>query len=515
MARKPKNKDEMDTNQQSDMDIIEEINQNINNYLDYSKDNVTRGQDDKRFLYVNPWSSAQEQELNRLQKPVMSFNKTYDIIRKVIAEQRNNKTQFKVSSLLGLSSEEEINVFKGAITKIARDSETSSVFDRAYDDAASSGFGVWRVYTDYEHELSFNQLPKIAWVSDPEKCFWDTCAVEATMFDSEFCGYYQNMNKDKFKKLHPDIKDPDSFNTYFRDSTFKWIDKNTLAIVEYYKKEWFETDKYQLRNNQVMYKKEYDDMMKDMRDQEDEDKTQFDIVKKERTKDFKIVYYKAIKGKVIEKADWPIKRLPLVRVVCDSQRINGREYIMSLVSFVKDAQLFHNLVKIEIAQALQYNRREQWLSHPSSIAAYTDAWKNPSIQQGVLLYDYDERGGKPEKIGPSEISQTLMEQAQMSERDIQSILGLYESNRGESNNELSGKAIRERQRTGLQSACVLNDNFNKAVEQTGKIVGDLLQKVVDTERRLSIHMEDGKSKDVIVNKPSLNGEKEFDLSKDK
>lgn len=508
-------KDDSNLHAEDDMKIIEEINQNINNYLDYAKDNISRGQDDKRFLYVNPWSSSQEQELNRLQKPVMSFNKTYDIIRKVIAEQRNHETQFKVSSLLGLSKEEEINIFKGAVTKIARDSETASAFDRAYDDAAVSGFGVLRAYTDYEHDLTFNQLPRVSHISDPEKCFWDTCAVEPTMLDSEFCGYYQNMSKDKFKKLHPDIKDPESFDGYFKDSTFKWTDKNTISIVEYFKKEWFTTEKYQLRNGKVMYKNEYEDMMKGMNDQFYEDKSEFEIVKKEKTQDFKIKYYKAIKGTILEKSNWLIKRLPLVRVVCDSQRINGKEHILSLVSFVKDAQMFHNLVKIEIAQALQYNRREQWMAHPSSVSGHSDMWKNPSIQQGVLLYDYDERGGIPIQLRPPEISQTLMEQARMSEMDIQSILGMYESNRGEESNELSGKAIRERQRTGLQSACVLNDNFNKAIQEMGKIIGDLLQQVVDTERTISIHMEDGTNKDKVVNKQGLDGKKELDFSKDK
>ena len=169
------------SNYAKEQGVVEEINEAINRWIEYAKDNVKRGQDDKRFLYVSQWDSQQSQELNRLQKPEMSFNKTYDIIRKVIAEQRNHKTQFKVSSLLGKSDEETLNVFKGAITKIARDSNSSSVFDRAYDDAASMGFGAWRVYTDYEHEKSFNQLPKLAWIPDPEKCFWDTVCSDPTV----------------------------------------------------------------------------------------------------------------------------------------------------------------------------------------------------------------------------------------------------------------------------------------------------------------------------------------------
>lgn len=499
----------------NDLSIIEEINQNINNYMDYSKDNVSRGQDDKRFLYVSQWTSSQEQELDRLQKPNMTFNKTYDIIRKVIAEQRNHKTQFRVSSMLGLSSEEELNVFKGAIMKIARDSDTSSVFDRAYDDAASSGFGAWRVYTDYEHAESFNQIPKVSWIPDPEKCFWDTNATDPTMCDSEFCGYYKMMDLKKFEKLHPDIKSPQSFNTFFRDSTFKWINKNTIAIVEYYKKEWFTTEKYQLRNGMVLFKEEYKKLMASINKSSTEEIMDYEIIKAEKDEDFNIVYYKAIKGKVLEKKPWLIKRLPLVRVVCDSQRINGREHILSLVSFVKDAQTFHNLVKIEIAQAIKYNRREQWLAHPSSVSSFKEQWKNPSIQQGVLLADYDERGNLPIKIGPSEISTTLIDQARASELDIQSILGMYESNRGAMGNELSGRAIRERRETGLLGACVLNDNFNKAVEQTGKIIGDLLQKVIDTERRLPVMIDEGRYRDVLVNKKLLDGKREMDFSKDR
>lgn len=500
---------------EDDSAILEEINKHINLWVEYSKDNISRGQDDKYFLYVNQWSSSQESELNRLDKPILSFNKTYDIIRKVLAEQRNQETQFKVSSLWGKSTQEEINVFKGAVMKIVRDSDTNAIFNQAYDDAASSGVGVWRVYTDYEHERSLNQLPKIGLIADSDKCFWSTSSIHVTKSDSDFCGYYQEFSKSSFHEHWPDIPDPSSFSSSLDQGSFKWMDKDTITVVEYYKKEWFNTEKYQLNNGEVLYKEEYEARMEESEgDTTFEEEPPLEIVKKIKSKNYKIIFYKAIKDRILEKAEWPGRYLPLVRVVCDKQRINGKEHINSLVSFVKDAQMFHNLVKVEIAQAIKFNRREQWASHPDSVSPYTDMWKNPSIQQGVLLYQYDANGGKPERLPPAEISQTLIEQARLSEMDIQSILGMYEANVGANGNELSGKAIRERRKTGFLSASILNDNFNEAVQQTGKIIGDLLQKVVDSERTLSIYTEDGKGREVRVNHELLDGQKENDFSKD-
>lgn len=502
------------SNESSDQAILEEINKNINHWLEYAKDNISRGQDDKYFLYVNQWSSSQEQELNRLEKPILTFNKTYDIIRKVLAEQRNQKTEFRVSSILGKSTEEEINVFKGAVMKIVRDSDTTAIFNKAYDDAASSGTGVWRVYTDYEHERSLNQLPKVGMIADPSTCGWSTSALHPTMCDSEICFYYQYFDKTYFKEHYPGIEDPMSFQSSLDQGAFKWVDKETIAIVEYYRKEWFSTEKYQLRNGDVLYKEEYEERLSDNGSDELEFDNPFEILKKVPAKNYKIMFYKAIKDNILERAEWPSKYLPLVRTVCDAQRINGKEYINSLVAFVKDAQMFHNLVKVEVAQAIKFNRREQWLAHPDSVNFNLETWKNPSIQQGVLLYKYDANGGRPEKMNPSEISQTLIEQSRISELDIQMILGMYEANRGAEGNELSGKAIRERRQTGFLSASILNDNFNEAVQQTGKIIADLLQKVVDSERKLTIHTDDGKGKEVMVNRLLLNGEKEHDFSKD-
>lgn len=238
------------------------------------------------------------------------------------------------------------------------------------------------------------------------------------------------------------------------------------------------------------------------------------IVSKRRSRDYKIICYKAIAGHIIETYEWPSCHFPFAAVMGDEVVIEGQTIVTSLVTYAKDPQRFLNFLASDTAQAAKNNRREQFLATPSNIEGYELIWKNPANQAGVLLYNPDDKTqAPPARLPVPELPQTLLMNMQQADKDLRSIIGYpQEMNDGRAFGQLSGKAIEAQQRIGNSSNLVFFDNLKIAQEQIGRVILSLLPKVYDTERMLSIHGVDGKSKQVTVNK-KIAGGMSNDLSK--
>lgn len=505
-------------------DLLQEISKNIDTWYRAYNINLRNFRDDVNFLFIDQWDASDRNEFKRLQKPMLTFNKIYDFFKKVVGEQRQNTPNLEVRCLTGDSSQEAIKLRADIVRQIAYDSKSDIVYQTAFENALAGGFGGIRVLTDYTTPKSYEQKIFLRRIDNPERLFFDPNAKEPTKHDGNYCGYYDIMGKEEFKEQYPDVEYPKSFPLHSEIKEFYWGDKNTISVVEYYKKEWFSFSVHQLSNGKTVTDKEYRKIkeqyeeMSQLEDVEGIDQPIVlpEIIKTRRSRDYKIMCYKAIYGQIVEKYKWPSKYFPIIFCPGDVHNIEGEERTISFVRFVRDAQRFLNYTGSEIAQAIKNSRREQFLVTPDNISGegLIDIWRNPSNQQGALVAVPDKITKQmPIKLPPSEIPQTLLQQYQRAESDIQSVLGYYEANRGAQGQELSGVALRERQRTGNMGVAVFFDNLNRAIEQTGRVILSLLPEIYDTERRISLQAPNGENQDVFINRKIAGGQAENDVTK--
>ncbi len=237
------------------------------------------------------------------------------------------------------------------------------------------------------------------------------------------------------------------------------------------------------------------------------------IVSKRRSRDYKIICYKAIFGEILETYEWPGKEFPFAAVMGDEIVIEGETIVTSLITYATDPQRFLNFLASDACQAAKNNRREQFMVTPSNVSGYENMWINPANQEGALYYNPDDRTNSPPiPLRPPEIPQTLIANMQQADRDLRSIIGYPQEMEGNQFGQLSGKAIREMQKAGNTSNLIFFDNLKRAQEQIGRAILSMLPKVYDTERVLSIQGVDGKSKQITVNK-KIAGGMSNDLSK--
>lgn len=516
------------TTEQSDRKLLEELNKNISSWYSFYNINIDFYRRDRDFLFLQQWDASDKNEFKRLQKPMLTFNKIYDFYKKIVGEQRRNKPNLTVKCLTGDCSEEALQIRTDLIKKIAFDSRNDIVYQSAFESALSGGFGAFRVVTEYESAKSFNQHILVKRINNPERVFFDSTAIEPTKRDGNFCGYYNVMPKKEFEREYPDIRVPESFPSQSEIKEFNWGSRDTITVAEYYKKEWFTFTLYQLSNGQTVTEKELKKIKREYEERNraaDESLGDFsgleslmepEVVGQRKSRDYKIMHYKAISNQIIEKNKWPGKELPIIFVMGDNHIVEGEERTLSFVRFVKDSQRFLNYCGSEIAQAIKNNRREQFIGTPENVTgdAIERMWKNPSSQQGLLVANPDPVTKQlPIRLPAPELPQSLLQQYQRAELDIQSILGFFEANRGMQGQELSGKALRERKTAGNLSVEIFFDNLDRAIAQLGRVLMSMIPSIYDTERRISIMASDGKDKQVTINQSLPGNKTENDVTK--
>lgn len=507
-----------------EQDVLGKARDNMNLWNSYFNENNVRGKDDMNFVLRDQWTAIERSEFNRLFKPALTFNKLYDPIKKIAGEQRKNKPDLMVRSLTGKASEAQIDLRSDLIRTICYRSQNDLIYQSAFKSALLRGYGAWQISIDYEDPRSFYQDIRFNLIPDVTRTAFDPSAVKPHKGDGNFCARNYLFSKEEFFATYPFITNPVSYSDPRTLLDFQWETKDTIVVCDYYAKEWYPLIIVKLSNGEVLTEDEWEEKQKHLEKvknlmaepnivdgiiQNEMPK----VVAKRQTQDYNVMHYRLIKNQIIDFTKWPSRQLPIIFVDGDSYFIDGMQYTRSFIHEAKDAQKLLNYVKSETAADIKNRRREQWIGTPDNIIGQEQQWKNPELQQGMLKARPDPKTGQmPTKMPASDIPQGLFMGAQALTIDMREILGFSETGTP-SSQDISGIAKRERQREGNDSAFVWLDNLNQSLEQSGRVVLDLLPSVYwEENRNIILSKADGKTQPFVLNKLMPDGSYENELS---
>jgi hypothetical protein len=122
------------------------------------------------------------------------------------------------------------------------------------------------------------------------------------------------------------------------------------------------------------------------------------------------------------------------------------------------------------------------------------------------------RSQLPIKQAPAQINPQLHPLSVKLENDIRSCLGIFQSNQGATEGDLSGVAELTRITQGNLSTFVYVSNLTKAIEQLGRIQLDLIKNTTQSTQPLDGIDESGEESAPIINQPQPFGGVSNDLS---
>jgi len=493
-------------------EVLERARENLVLWDGYFGENMVRGKDDMNFLLRDQWSAVERSEFARLFKPAMTFNKLYDVTKKVVGEQRKNRPDLMVRSLTGKSTQKQIDMRADLVRTISYQSQNDLVYQTAFKQALMMGYGAFEIVLDYENERSFNQIIRYEIIPDVIRASFDPTAMKPHKGDGNFCSRQYVYTKEEFYATYPHIANPVSYSDPRSLLDFQWETRDTIVVCKYTHKEWFPLKILLLTDGSTVTEDEWENMRKDLelkRTLAEGSQVVGNMIRKaipeihgERmSKDYVIRQYMLTQNQIIKFVNWPSKYLPMIFVDGDSNFINGQQYTRSFIHEAKDAQKFVNYVGSEIAAEIKNRRREQWIGTADNILGEEQMWRNPELQSGMLVAKPDPKTGTlPQKLPPWELSQTLLQQFQRGSQDMREILGFSENEQLQGH-DMSGKARRERKLEGSMSAYVWFDNLNQAIEQGGRVVLDLLPVIAgEQERHMIVSKADGHTDNITLNK---------------
>lgn len=486
-----------------DYEILSRISKRIVSWYDYFSENNDNYVADSNFLYDSDgqWTDDEIREYDiQEKKPRRTFNMLIKHINQLCGEYAENTYNVKVRAADNKStSQDKVDIVSGLLRSIAFSSSSSKVYNYAMKCALSGGYGAYRVNVVRENEHSFNMIPRYEIIYDPTMCFWDSNARENTdKSDGLFCGICTSLSRDEFENKYPHANVDISSNPFGINYTdgFSWSSKDSITIVDYYEKEFYDKIIVQLSDGSVLDKEEAEEtLIKEKRARRILKKiNQFDmiaeppltIVKEESIQTYRVRCYRCTGSEILERWDWDGKKMPIIFQPGVSVFLEGKEHTLSFIRFAKDAQRTYNFARSEYLYRLKLTRYEPFIGTPKNISGFEEMWQDVTKAKSILLCNPDPVTGLPSRQTTQEVPSSLIAEMHTSAEDIKNILGRYDSNLGAPGNETSGVAIFNRQSAGNFSAKPFFDNAKESVEGGILVVLDMLKNIYDTERSVTI-----------------------------
>ena len=468
------------------------------------KDQRTKAIEDAIFVHSEDGQWEEEAKEKRKDKPRYTLDRVSGSIEQINGDQRQNRTQIKVRPQTN-GTKDIAKIKMGLARSIENQSNAESIYDAAFDEMVTSGYGGWRVLTRFTSDDSFDQEIVIAPIkSAASSLYLDDSAEEYDKRDALWGFYIKDISQETFKRDWPDATVIDfSDPIYYTGNCDGWFRQNKVRIAEYWRVELVDAEIGQMSDGRVLNLTEEKDVIDELAAQV----PPVTVLKTRKTKVRKVESY-IMNGAEILKGpmEWAGKYIPLVPVYGRTYNIQGKEYIRGIVRKAKDPQRIYNYSASAAIEATALAPKDPiWITPKQALGHESKLKSFNTTNSPFMLYNEDpDAPGPPKRTGAPALQQALIEQKSGASLDIYATTGMQPPSLGINPEMQSGKAVIAQQKMGDRGQFVYPDNLHKSIKFTGDIINDLDSRIYDTQRVVTILNFDGTTEDVEINAEAIN-----------
>ncbi len=219
---------------------LKRIKKQITKSYENFQDNVKRFNFFRKFVFQTSISEADRQVLNETKKPIIEINSLEAFISRLRGE--FSKQEPSISVRLLDHSQVDPNlplILEGHLRSIFCEANHNGCEYEVYTDSLSGGFSAMKVWTEYVHEKSFDQVIKMGRVYDPTLVGFDPLAVLPHKGDGRYCFELFPKTKEEFQTEYPDV-DLSQIKFSSNVEGFSWSYQNQqeeiLLLCDFYEK---------------------------------------------------------------------------------------------------------------------------------------------------------------------------------------------------------------------------------------------------------------------------------------
>lgn len=483
----------------------ENFQEALNRFRDaeqFDRENRDLAINDLEFLIGDQWDREMLLERNNEKRITMTINRLPQFVRQVTSDLMQLNPSIVLRPVDNESDKDLAAIMQSIVKQIERNSCADFVYTQAAMNAARCGMGNFRITTEYADDDAFEQTIKLEAIADPFAVYWDPEARHPTRKDAMFCYVVSSITKEEFQKKYPE-ESLSQFPDYQYQSQQAWFEGGKIRLAEYWVKIPIKKKIALLEDGQTI---DLSELSKDAV----EVLRQSGTIKVERkVESHKVVQYIMNGNKFISETQWASKYIPIVFVGGEEITLGDRIIRKSVIRDAKDAQVLYNYSRSAEAEYLSLAPKAPFLATQKQIEGFERIWKNANKRNYPYLpYNPDDKAPPPQRQMPPQASSAIAQSVLTSSEDMKATTGIYDAALGMSTGqEVSGKAILARKAESDTVTIFYTEALKMAIEQSARIILDLIPKIYDTPRMVRVFGKKGEVDKVVM----INNGK-FDLS---
>jgi hypothetical protein len=399
-------------------------------------------------------------------RPAMAFPRCHTFVQQVSNEARQNKPQVKFAPRLD-ADKDTAEVYEGLARFIQYESNAQIAYETAIEYSAGGSFGYYRFLTEYAEDEGDELDLKILPVMDPMTVYG---IVVPTCFNRKprFAFVVEEIPKEEYRALYGDSEMASLSWDSASQRAEGWVGSDSVRIAEYW---WCEEVK----------------------------------IKGKRPKT-KVLFCKinGLEELPDTRTEWAGSEIPIIPVLGKQMIIEGKPRLSSVVRSQKSAQQMLNYAKSRVAETLAQSPVSPYMIAEGQDAGYEKEWATiNTVPRPSVHFKVVDMAGRP-LPAPTRNTfeppiQSLSEFIAQEVDDMKATTGIYDASLGAKGNETTGRAIQARQQSSNLTTMHFLDNLERSFRQAGDIIEEMIPKIYDTEREVTILGQDEKSKVVTIN----------------
>ncbi len=484
-------------------DALKDIQELYRDALDAAQDQRKQVEEDLRFS--DPSDPQQwDAEIERARKadpggsrPCLVFDQLGQYVSNVAGQVEQRPPSLHSVPVDGGADKKVAEQLDGFFRQIEYASRASQHYARALTSAARVGVGYLVVRPTYVNRALGWQEPRIGSEGDPLRVVFDPWSVELDGSDATFGFILTPFSHREFSREFGEKAIKQSFG----ENTEAEDDRESVTVAECWKQE---TE----RVNCVVF------IGADGEETELPEDDYWAACKQAGTtlqtlrtykSERKVVKWSRMSGAAILTPEtvYPAENIGIVPVYGYVGWSAGRMRYCGIPRRAMNAQRSYNFHMSEMHAYMATAPKSPWITSVRAIAGLEVLWDRASADtRANLPYNDIDETGQP--IAPpfrSPVSTNLQNHQQGAEqavRDIQAAIGMYQANLGAPSNESSGVAIDSRKEQGEASTAHFPAHLAAGIGQVGKLVMEMIPKLIDSKRQLRILGFDGSPSTVKV-----------------
>jgi hypothetical protein len=459
--------------------------------------------EDLKFKNGEQWPDAIKADRTMQKRPCLTINKMKTFVHQITNDQRQNRPAIGVSPVGDRADPETAKMLKGLIRQIERQSNADVAYDTGFDSAVSIGWGYWRILTEYEDEDSFDQVIRIMRIRNTFRIYVDPDSHEPDGSDMKWCFISDLLTRSEYDDMFPGKEVSPWEEGTIGDEYKSWSTNTHVRIAEYFYFDDEERELLALSTGHIGYE---DELADDVREAIELDPSL--IVNTRKVMQKKIKWCKISSKDILDEQDWPGKWIPVIKVIGDEVDIEGKSNLAGIIRDAKDPQRMYNYWRTAETELIALAPKAPWIMEEGQVEGHEVRWRDANTKSfPYLLYKGVNIAGKPAPPpqrqpfagSPDGVTKAAIAAAQ----DIQATTGIrFDATLQERMYDESGKALRELKRVGDLGNFHYVDNLSRSLRHTGRILIDLIPKIYDTPRVITILREDDSEERIKID-PSL------------